>query len=364
MGTFNIITDLILVVFPVSIILASQFTTKRKIQLTLLFALSFIPIAATGYRVPKIIQLRGRQQYRTLWASLEILAATGAANAIVIGSFIRDRGPKKSKYKFGSTTASHASLDRTPTQRRRLSQWGSDEDLFGGTGVGLSPDLRKLPDLEARPAPVALPPDEDGRVENAALSFSFRKDDSSSSSTDLKGEQNSGEPAHSPGQESTNSNQKTGFFDVGGLLDTATPRQSNMAPKSTEIYDTAITRDKAVAAGRRGSEALLHDIGGLLTPVSDVPRRPSLTMKPAPAALPPPIHPHRAPSETSKTISTRGRIGSEDTLIEVPAHILARNHRVADVEPSQPSTARSQTLQSLQDAGGLLSTTEQNDYAK
>ncbi|KAI9672063.1 MAG: hypothetical protein M1831_001876 [Alyxoria varia] len=99
MGSCDIVTDLLLIGFPIPIVLRSAMQPKRKISLCLLFAMSIILIAITAYRIPAIIHSRGSQQLRTLWASLEVLAAAAVSNALIIGSFIRDRGAKKLKYR-------------------------------------------------------------------------------------------------------------------------------------------------------------------------------------------------------------------------------------------------------------------------
>lgn len=136
MGSCDIVTDILLIAFPISIVVRSKMPFGRKISISALFALSLILIAITAYRMSAIINSRGRQQLRTLWASLEILAAAAVSNAVILGSFLRDRGVKKQKYKSqANDTARSASVNEgqsnlVKTMTRR--HWGadSDEDLF------------------------------------------------------------------------------------------------------------------------------------------------------------------------------------------------------------------------------------------
>ena len=76
MGTCDIDTDILLVVFPIPIIIRSKMGVKRKIQLVLLFSASLLPAGTTMYRLPNILDRHGSQQYRSLLASVEILFAT------------------------------------------------------------------------------------------------------------------------------------------------------------------------------------------------------------------------------------------------------------------------------------------------
>ena len=143
----NVFTDLLLVLLPIRIILQSRQPLKRKIQLSLLFSLSLGVVGATIYRATRVIQEHGDQQLRSLLASIELLFATAAANTLVLGSFVRDRGVKKNKYRNNSTADS---IDRTSTTRSRRPaanrHWGSDEDLVRGLGLGVERSLREAPD--------------------------------------------------------------------------------------------------------------------------------------------------------------------------------------------------------------------------
>lgn len=145
MGVCDIITDLLLVAFPIPVVLMTGMPLKRKISLAILFGLSLVLVGITCYRIPAVMFDNGSQKYRSLLASMEILAATAVSNIVVIGSFIRDRGVKKPKYKKGVGFPSVSeSLGQSSTAARAnftYHQWGSDADLAADMGIRLHPDL-------------------------------------------------------------------------------------------------------------------------------------------------------------------------------------------------------------------------------
>ena len=280
MAVCNVVTDLSLVLFPVPVILSSSMTAKRKLQLVLLFSLSLAPVIVTIYRVPYIIREHGSQQTRSLFASIEILFATAAANALVLGSFVRDRGVKKRRFKYesiaaGSIDRSSASESRRPTA---LKYWGSDEDLVRGLGLGVKPELRDVnpsPTAESRyytPAsPVHLHQDMNawrfpGAYERPSTSFGEDAGDKSTTRSDS----------------SATHHRRVSFFDYGGLLDDTPPTTAMAAmttdnrrdgsPSSSKSSGGSPTRPPepvVPASGNgfmRGSAALLQDLGGLLAP--------------------------------------------------------------------------------------------------
>jgi len=140
MSIADVLTDLALIAFPIPIILTSGFALKRKISLTLLFMTSAILIPITIIRVVIIIDAGGRQQRRSLWASIEILAAAAVSNVVVLGSFVRDRGVKKTKKYKADTNASVHSEKPSMNRRMTAQHWGndSDTDLFRTIGGRLS----------------------------------------------------------------------------------------------------------------------------------------------------------------------------------------------------------------------------------
>ncbi|KAI0509256.1 GPCR protein, PTH11-type [Xylaria bambusicola] len=287
MATSNIMTDLFLVILPVPIILTSSMGPKKKFQLTLLFTLSLGPVATTIYRVIYVFRTHGSQQTRSLVASVELLFATTAANALVLGSFVRDRGTKKIKYRADSVAGD--SLERTPSRRPTIHRhWGSDEDLVRDVGLGVTSRYRDEEEPISRlgPAPMASmndwqfvqPETMSGRRENA-----IQQQDQMTSS----GQSNS-----------TNTPRRVSFLDVGGLLDSETSdttlrstrnsfnsSQDPLSPYRTTPSPTMIASGSGF---RRGSQTLLQDLGGLFHPFQ--PRR---TRTPSGGELQPiPQHPH------------------------------------------------------------------------
>ncbi|KAK6538336.1 hypothetical protein TWF694_011214 [Orbilia ellipsospora] len=119
--------------------------TKRKLQLIALFSLSFLPVSVVCGRIPATIDRDYSQPFRTLMASLEILAATFASNALVLSSFLRDKGPKRAKFKSSSEAGESRAGRSIATIRNRseagAAYWGSDEDLVRDTGFALESDM-------------------------------------------------------------------------------------------------------------------------------------------------------------------------------------------------------------------------------
>ncbi|KAI9794477.1 MAG: hypothetical protein M1833_000390 [Piccolia ochrophora] len=276
MGTVNVLTDLLLVGFPIPIVVRSYMPVKRKISLVLLFSLSLVPIAFTVYRVETVIDQHGSQQTRSLWASAEILAVTAVSNAIVLGSFVRDRGPKKMKFKFGSATDS---LSRPSTRREiRDPFWGSDEDLVRGLGLSVDPELRSIDSKRHRPAPAAPPgyplAQKSAYVDLKAANWHFPPPDDTDRLVDVK----MPEPARSPGEMSIHTPRRVSFFDVGGLLEDGSPALDRCSSPSSEFGQTGSTQmahNAADGSRRKGSSVLLQDIGGLLKPQENLGRGPS-----------------------------------------------------------------------------------------
>ena len=308
MGTCDIVTDILLVAFPIPIVLRSGQTWKRKFQLVSLFSLSIIMIGVTATRMPKVISHQGRQQYRTVWASCEILASAAVSNAVILGSFLRDKGTKKNKYRSHSVSDSidRASVRRTNTNGHHSND--SDEDLFRVLGMRVPEHLREKADTAPRPAQ-AMPPasrhpsshnhrhhhhHHRSRSRQPDLT-SPREDTSSSSSdslrkpvitanTDLNAD-------HDPDRILPNPKRNVSFLDVGGLLENGsahlTQHQSRNSPRPTMTSSrsaspshmshattlvshadpTTIAHDFAQtpSPSRRGSRALvLSDVGDLL----------------------------------------------------------------------------------------------------
>ncbi|TKA70698.1 hypothetical protein B0A49_07431, partial [Cryomyces minteri] len=264
MGTADIITDILLIAFPIPIILRSSMRLKQKMSLVVLFALSAILIFITAFRVPKVIERHGRQQYRTVWASSEILAAAAVSNALVLGAFVRDRGIKKPKFKFGSVADS---MDGPSNSTRRSTlvarQWGSDEDLFRGMGYRPGPDPCETPSVP-RPAMVALPASPrlhhntaiDQRRRSLAVGESSGRDSDDDAGLRM--------PVLEDQVTRTSTRTEVNFFDIGGLLETGsmTPRSSIAAPSATSTtYAQDFAMPHNMPTSRRGSRVLFSENG-------------------------------------------------------------------------------------------------------
>jgi hypothetical protein len=269
MGTANVVTDILLVVFPIPIIIRSHMGYKRKIQLVVLFSASLLPAGTTLYRLPNIINRHGSQPYRSLLASVEILFATTVANALILGSFMRDKGVKKHRWKLGSLSDS---IERTTSRRGTTARhWGSDEDLVRDMGIGLDPDLRGVPWNVPRPAPMAVAGNIPVRKGQPDWAFPPQRRDSDDDMDFINRPDVAGD-IHVPPR-------KVSFFDVGGLLEDDMPPRASSARTETDgesstqgHLDPAWSHEDGLSPPpppkRGGSSALLHDLGGLLSPKS------------------------------------------------------------------------------------------------
>ncbi|KAI0848251.1 hypothetical protein F5Y00DRAFT_88180 [Daldinia vernicosa] len=307
MATCNILTDLLLVFYPIPIILTSHMSTKRKVQLTLLFSVSLTVVAMTGYRIPRIIREHGNQQLRSLLASVELLFATAAANTLVLGSFVRDRGVKKTRYRHNSTTAESIdhSIERRPMYQRN---WGSDEDLVRDLGLGVDRELQNAARQQSqaeKPARPVLTVDTwqfpQRRQSNAAHDLLDRDQIITSRSN------------------SSITPRRVSFFDVGGLLDGEPSRSvrdsfnSNLEPPSPLSPSSPPPTKQATSSGfRRGSQVVLQDLGGLLNPLNPLnPKQSRATSKNGTELESIPQHPQEALHDP-----TNSRNSSNDTYID------------------------------------------------
>lgn len=345
MGVTDVVTDLLLVFFPIPIILRSGMPFKRKLSLVALFSMSVVPMAIAAARVPLVIEKRGLQQYRTVFASSEILAAAVVSNAIILGSFLRDRGIKKAKYKAGSTTDS---MDRRSSRRATLQQWGSDEDLARSLGYRTKADFAEQRSSIPRPAQVvdinllsphgASPP-----FANGNWQFPGRQSGLSqySGDSDMK-DQLSEDPIPSPRA----FGRRVSFFDVGGLLEGG---HSTMAPSPT---DSILAQDFAMSQPRRTSRA-----SSSLAPNSRAfpPARRSSRLSQQSSE-------HELPARSGQQLQDPGGLRSEShELVEERSPSASLATLPIPRETSTPSIVRSTTATShssvptLQDAGGLLS---------
>lgn len=269
MGVADIITDLVLVCFPTPIVIMSNMRVKRKLSLVLLFGLSLILVAITLYRVYGTIQRHSNQQFRSLMASLEILAAAAIANALVLGSFVRDRGVKKQRYRFGSMGAA-SSLDRPGVSKARTRAalgWGSDVDLAENLGLRLGPEFMADQSPVARPAPAVLSlvpqstiasPTEPGRKR-------YGRESADNDETDLKPPKTVRGEQTSPRNIPIITPRRMSFFDVGGLLDDDEPRNggssSTWAETATYPLRSVVSSPARQQRLAKGGRTLLEEKG-------------------------------------------------------------------------------------------------------
>jgi len=368
MGTCDILTDILLIAFPIPIVLRSGQTWKRKFQLSSLFSLSLIMIAITATRVPEVIAHLGRQQYRSVWASCEILAATGVSNAVILGSFLRDKGTKRNKYRTGSMTDS---TDRTSSRRPTVAALnrGSEEELFRAMGMRVPKHLEDDVEKSPRLAPMALPAkamirrDSGTLPDLAKLNLDYQQKEAHEDVEDSMRIQKAPFPV-SP------TTRQMSFFDVGGLLEDlqhssdsqshSTTLVDSAASNTTTAYDFAPTPEQS----RRGSHAFLQDIGGLLTPTSSrnnhsngigPSRRHSDALIPlhrprnAPVGvLGPTIERQEPPNSILQDVG--GLLGRPEPAAWMPSVSSPEINR-----KSRHKAGRSTSQHSLQDIGGLLS---------
>lgn len=372
MGVCDMITDLVLIIFPIPLVWQSSMRVSKKISLVALFLLSTILIAITAYRVPSTIDRGSPQPYRSLLASLEILASAGVSNAIVIGSFVRDKGVKKNKFRAPSTDAT-SSLGRQVTRTRTMSvthhHWGSDEDLAKSVGVSLPRSLRHgvAADQPARPAEVAgvaISNDDSGEVDSAdeTQNSTFKPrwnfaeasrnrrrkslESMSSTSTNVKLrnikiqlEQSTDGPVIIEPEPDTPS--RMGFFDVGGLVDK--PPNETPVSRSRQVSIQEATRPSPQpqpnqAGTRSSSRAFLHDIGGLLTRNSHIREEEELD-----ASTP--------STSTPRKTSSPGRSPMRSEKRKISRNSRLSSHIEEDSPPPKPSGPDDLDFS---DAGGLL----------
>ena len=324
MGTADMITDILLIAFPIPIVLRSGQSWKRKLQLAALFSSSIALIIITGLRMPKVIARHGRQQYRTVWASCEILASTFVSNFVIIGSMLRNKGSKKQRYRRGSVTDSiERSATRRPTMTA-LEQTGSDEDLFRFLGCRVPDHLQDKSDAVPRPAPAALPAmsspctkQEDGieLMEPKTVNDSSDSDDSVRKPPVAE---------HPPPILSTVGKKNVSFSDIGGLLEDGSPSPTSRSRSTTVLSSGgnsySIAQDFAPSTpsqSRRASRQIMAD--GRATPTV-------------------------SRADTNGVISRRGSLPGQNS----------NRHRDAPQDVLGPMVEQNETHRTLQDPGGLL----------
>jgi len=211
------------------------------------------------------------------------------------------------------------SIERTTSRRgTAVTHWGSDEDLVRDLGLGVDPKLRGVPQNNPRPAPMAVAGNipVKGRKMGVQPGWQFPGERSDTSDeVDLM-------KIPEEGPHDVLTPRKVSFFDVGGLLEEDQPRRISSTRTTDTDGESSMqgaqsnwSQDHGLspAPPRRGSTALLQDIGGLLAP-----------------------RPQRNQANRGYELQT--------ILQEHPSH---------DITPPSDFT-RQQTAHSLQDVGGLL----------
>ena len=249
----------------------------------------------------------------------------------MLGSFVRDRGVKKARFKYGSASGT-SSLDRPSLAKvrpRAAMSWGSDIDLVSDMGLRLPPEFSARKSSLARPAPAVLPlgSSTTDLITPTASSWSFPgRDSGETDESDFKFREADQDGPVSPSTVLTP--RRMSFFDVGGLLGSDTPRSKMSVPfdvggllacdsdsklrsksigptyldepgevvplcelKSAPAASTNLARPlfsgptirlRSPIGSRRGSHALLSDIGGLALyppPRESIDRSPSTAVE-------------------------------------------------------------------------------------
>lgn len=122
-GVSSALIDTILVIIPIPIVLSTRITPKRKVLLVMLFCLGFLTVGIAAYRMPIIIRDHGSQVTRSTWASVELLAATTVANLVALGSFLRDSGVKKKRFRPSHAASGGSSSNRRLGQNSALGDY-------------------------------------------------------------------------------------------------------------------------------------------------------------------------------------------------------------------------------------------------
>ncbi|KAK4204599.1 hypothetical protein QBC40DRAFT_216863 [Triangularia verruculosa] len=250
----NALTDLLLVVFPVPIVIQSRLPVGHKSLLVALFCLHIFTVVVAVYRVPQIINEQGYQATRTTWASAEILMATFAANALTIGTFMRDKGAKKRKFKYEATASSanrrNSRMDSTTVSKKP--SWDEDDDLEAdySKGQGGVMARTRTPDI----SPSTSKQTEDGQREIKSPRLHHGSRSASMDSLIPRGR-------HTPGSQV----MKTTTFEV--TVSSSDGQEHDQCQKQAQIglrlapVHGAVT---ATAKGRaRGSSILLREMNPL-----------------------------------------------------------------------------------------------------
>ena len=346
MGVADIITDILLITFPLPMVWRSHFQLKTKIRLCLLFALSIILIVITAYRVPSVISNHSLQQYRSVWASGEILAAAAVSNAIVLGSFLRDRGVKKAKYKSNRQQSATDSMSAPSTRRQTIAQQtlGSDEDLFDGMCYRTEHEGEE--GAAPRAPPMADPspsqPTDMTALRDPKWNFTESLADSNRESEESAVPPHKTltlDPMPSPRtHDGQPRERRVSFFDVGGLLgEDGSSHSSTLVPSPSNSNSTGAAGAHDPPPARRPSRPFLSDLGNLLSPSG----------RSASRATP--------DDANGIELSRAGASGGAPRApTDPPRSILRRPSQQPAPAPHHHATAEADAALPLRDVGGLL----------
>ena len=282
-----------------------------------------------------VIDRNYEQQFRSLLASLEILAAAAVSNALVLGSFVRDRGTKKQRWRHESTGAISSQEHRMPTPRRVITHrdWGSDADLVNDLGISCAPELSEKGPAVPRPAPVALP---SGTHANRVTPMPKQGAPSRDGpSLEARKEEAAGTSPNSP--------RGASFFDVGGLLG------ADEAPTEPRQHSVAVVShyrnfSRPGSPLRAASVAVMSEAGDPHNPISETSRH----------------NDHFASSgEATEEVSQEPN-GNGMSLIDV---LREPGPLTTAVQDRQPDSRRGSPPE-IQDTGGLLSSAERSSSSQ
>ncbi|KAK4247253.1 hypothetical protein C7999DRAFT_32335 [Corynascus novoguineensis] len=127
--------DVLLVALPVPIVARSRLSLGRKVLLGALFCLHLPAAAVAIYRVPQVVREAGYQPTRSMWASAEVLVAAFAANALTIGTFVRDTGVKKKRFRYQPAREEVEEEGRVVVMMRSGGKGGSQTAAGAAAGV-------------------------------------------------------------------------------------------------------------------------------------------------------------------------------------------------------------------------------------
>ncbi|KFH43342.1 hypothetical protein ACRE_059100 [Hapsidospora chrysogenum ATCC 11550] len=90
MASFNMVTDIALIILPFPMLRHIRLTLLKKIQLIVLFGVGAVVVVITITRIPLTLIQSVSQSARTMWASTEMLCACFVTNAAFYYKTLRD----------------------------------------------------------------------------------------------------------------------------------------------------------------------------------------------------------------------------------------------------------------------------------